>query len=332
MGSDQTSEREHALVPGGLSAPVAGELPAIAVLSALKAVPEEEVWLQGHRSPATRRAYRMDVVSFMAFFRIQGTDELRAIDRAAVLAWLRQLEGLGVRPATIRRKLSALSSLFAHLVHHHVLVVNPCREIARPRTNRRRGTTAAFSPHQARQILDAPALDTVVGLRDRALLSVGFQTGARRASIAGLVVGDLFQDGGHDVLRFRWKGGHEHVVALHPETADRIRQYVVGAGIEDDADGPLFRPVLGRTGDLRRRHLDPKVVDEILKRHCRRLGVNGRFSAHSMRATFITTALANGASLEDVQEAAGHADPSTTKLYDRRRFNPERSAARFAGY
>jgi integrase/recombinase XerD len=51
-----------------------------------------------------------------------------------------------------------------------------------------------------------------------------------------------------------------------------------------------------------------------------------------MRATFVTMALANGASLEDVQEAAGHADPSTTKLYDRRGYNPEKSAAFFANY
>ena len=56
------------------------------------------------------------------------------------------------------------------------------------------------------------------------------------------------------------------------------------------------------------------------------------YSAHSMRATFITTALDNGASLEDVQRAAGHADPSTTKLYDRRGYNPEKSASLFANY
>jgi site-specific recombinase XerD len=56
------------------------------------------------------------------------------------------------------------------------------------------------------------------------------------------------------------------------------------------------------------------------------------YSAHSMRATFITTALDNGASLEDVQSAAGHADPSTTRRYDRRGYNPEKSASFFVNY
>jgi integrase/recombinase XerD len=56
------------------------------------------------------------------------------------------------------------------------------------------------------------------------------------------------------------------------------------------------------------------------------------YSVHSMRATFITTVLKNGATLEDVQKAAGHADPSTTKLYDRRGYNPEKAASFFATY
>ena len=84
-------------------------------------------------------------------------------------------------------------------------------------------------------------------------------------------------------------------------------------------DGPLFRPVRGnREGQDGRRHLHPDIIDRVLRKYARKIGVTRGYSAHSMRATFITTALDNGASLEDVQSAAGHADPSTTKLYDRR--------------
>ena len=62
------------------------------------------------------------------------------------------------------------------------------------------------------------------------------------------------------------------------------------------------------------------------------LGLDRGCSAHSMRAAFITTALENGAQLEDVQKAAGHRDPGTTKLYDRRGYNPEKAASFFATY
>jgi site-specific recombinase XerD len=81
-----------------------------------------------------------------------------------------------------------------------------------------------------------------------------------------------------------------------------------------------------------RRHLAPDAIDRILRKYSAAIGLVRGFSAHSMRATFITTTLDNGASLEDVQRAAGHADPSTTKLYDRRGYNPEKSASFFANY
>src|SRR4030081_165604 len=64
--------------------------------------------------------------------------------------------------------------------------------------------------------------------------------------------------------------------------------------------------------------MDPDAIDRIVRKYAAALGLNRGSSAHSMRATFITTALENGAQLEDVQKAAGHRDPSTTKLYDRR--------------
>jgi hypothetical protein len=78
--------------------------------------------------------------------------------------------------------------------------------------------------------------------------------------------------------------------------------------------------------------LEAGEIGRIVRRYVAAAGTRGRFSAHSMRATFITRALENGASLEEVQRAAGHADASTTKLYDRRRFTPDKSAALFVSY
>jgi integrase/recombinase XerD len=85
----------------------------------------------------------------------------------------------------------------------------------------------------------------------------------------------------------------------------------------------LFRPFRnnGKRQD-ERRSISPEMVDRIVR----------AYSAHSMRATFITAALENGAMLEDVQKAAGHRHPSTTKLYDQRGYNPEKAASFFATY
>ena len=164
----------------------------------------------------------------------------------------------------------------------------------------------------------APDPSTVMGRRDRAILAVGFQVGCRRAEIASLQVESLHTDQGYDALRFTRKGGEQHALAIHAHVARRIRDYLEVAGHGDDYEGPLFRPTRSnRRGMELRRHLDPDMIDRILRKYvAEALGTTRGYSAHSMRATFITTALKNGANLEDVQEAVGHADPTTTKLYD----------------
>jgi site-specific recombinase XerD len=300
----------------------------------LAAIPEEEVWLASRKSARTRRAYRTDVAHFMQAFNITSAEELRKVDHRAVMAWERLMrEEQGKEATTVRRRLSALSSLFTHLVKFGVVEKNPVREVERPVVNRREGMTPAFSQKQARKMLDMPPEDTVRGLRDRAILSVGFQVGLRRAEIARLKVGDFHLNRGYDSLKVVRKGGKKGSLAIHPQTAQRIRDYIVKAGNEGESDAPLFLPVRGnqRSTD-ERRHLHPDEINRLVRKYAKRIGLDRGYSAHSMRATFITTALDNGASLEDVQRAAGHADPATTKLYDRRGYNPEKSASFFANY
>ncbi len=160
-------------------------------VEALAAIPEEEVWLASRKSARTRRAYQQDVHHFMQLFGITTPDDLRKIDHRAVMAWERSMrEEEGREPSTVRRRLAALSSLFTHLVKFGAADANPVRDVERPAINRREGMTAAFSQEQARAILDAPDPETVQGLRDRAILSVGLQVGFRRAEIASLKVGD----------------------------------------------------------------------------------------------------------------------------------------------
>lgn len=191
-----------------------------------------------------------------------------------------------------------------------------------------------FTPHRyIRSLLDAPDPRTLQGLRDRVILSIGLQVGERRSEIARLAVKDFHLNQSYWSLHFLRKGGEDLSVSVNPQTAQRIQKYMSTAGHGTDPDGPLLRPIRanGRSSDDRRR-MSPDMVDRILKKYCRQVGFPLGFSAHSMRATFITSALQNGASLEDVQRDVGHADPTTTKLYDRRGHNPEKSASFFANH
>jgi site-specific recombinase XerD len=142
----------------------------------LAAIPEEGVWLESQKSACTRRAYKLDVAYFMRTLGIATPEMLRQLDHRAVIAWGRiMLEQEQVAPSTVRHRLAALSSLFKRLVRHGVANRNPVVDVQRPAINREEGSTLTFSKAQARKILDAPPADTIAGLRDRALLSVGLR-------------------------------------------------------------------------------------------------------------------------------------------------------------
>ena len=319
---------------GTLPVPIDNGRGRVSTLDQLAEIPEEEIWLQKQKSARTRRAYRLDVQHFMRTLAITAPEELRQADHKAVIAWERYMREIEhAASSTIRLRLAALSSLFRHLIDYGGAARNPAREVARPAINRQEGATLAFSKVQARKLLDLPTEHMVTGLRDRAILSVGLQVGLRRAEIAALRVGDLHQNRGYDSLRVMRKGGRRDALAINPQTAARLRAYLEAAGHGADSVGPMFRP-LRHNGkqDAERRHMDPDAIDRVVRKYAGALGLDRGYSAHSMRATFITTALENGAQLEDVQKAAGHRDPSTTKLYDRRGYNPEKAASFFATY
>jgi hypothetical protein len=111
-------------------------------------------------------------------------------------------------------------------------------------------------------------------------------------------------------------------------TNQRIRAYLKAADHAADLDGPPFRPIVckGEREHSPRRHMGAAYSDGMLRRCARELEIEGRHSADTMHATFSTVALQDGAGLEVVQDSAGHADPRTMRLCDRRGRNPERSA------
>ncbi len=305
----------------------------IVPLQVLAQIPEEQIWLNNFTSKHTRETYRDSVIDFIESLGLRGPEDFRMIDRAAVIAWRDKLIKDGKIPRTVKTRMSALSSLFNHLVAHDEAEKNPVKEVEAPKLRVRRGETKALSSAQARKLLNIPPEDTLQGLRDRAILSVGLQVGPRREEIAKLRVKDFHDEQGYPSLKLRRKGGSHGSVAIHQQCEQRIKAYLERAGHGNDADGPLFRPIKkNQRADKPDRHLTPKQVDNIFKHWCKVANLPANYSSHSMRATCATQALNNGASLEQVQELLGHAHSSTTSLYDRRGYSPERSASFFATY
>jgi len=292
-------------------------------------LPPELEWFANITNEQTRRAYKNDVTEFSGYIGIQSPEEMRLVTRAHVIAWREQIETRELAPATVRRKLSALSSLFDYLCEKNAVTHNPVNGVKRPMANSNEGTTPALSDSQARRLLDAPAADTLKGKRDRAILAALLYHGMRREELCKLKVKDLQSREGIVHLRIHGKGSKIRFVPLHPMAQRLIEDYLIEAGHNDDLKGPLFRPVRNnRTGELNRPLNPNSVYRNILRKYGAAAGVSTEVNGlcvHSLRATAATNALSHDADISKVQEWLGHANVSTTRLYDRRKTRPEES-------
>lgn len=307
-----------AIEPRRVSAPAIGD-PAFLRLSD---VPPEAEWFANIANPGTRRVYRDSIRDFTAFVGLADRSKFRDVARAHVIAWRHSLEARELAPSTIRRKLSALSALFAYLCERNAVAINPVDGVARPKEGSHEGRTPALGDNQARVLLEAPSETTLEGLRDRAILSMLLHHGLRRAELCHLDVGDVHDRRGVRHLEVLGKGGKTRFLPVHPHTLARLDAYLVAAGHGADLDGPLFRRVRAD----RSARLTAESVRLLVRKHARAVGVDSRgCRPHSLRATMTTNALEHGADIAHVQETLGHSSIATTRLYDRRRNRPEDS-------
>jgi site-specific recombinase XerD len=126
-----------------------------AEFTALAEVPPETEWFANIRSPNTRRAYELDLRDFRRFAGIVKLDEFRRVHRAHVIAWRKKMESTRLAPASIRRRLSALSALFDFLCEKNAVTFNPVKGVLRPAEGANEGKTSALSDAQAKRLLAA---------------------------------------------------------------------------------------------------------------------------------------------------------------------------------
>lgn len=290
----------------------------------LAAVPAATEWFANINNPRTRRAYQGDLQDFCRFIGLAGAEEFRIVTRAHVLAWRAQLEQRGLAGATIRRKLAALASLFDHLLENNAMAGgNPVHGVKRPRIESNEGKTPALGDHQAKALLDAPDSATLKGQRDRAVLAVLLYHGLRREEAAQLQTGDVQERRGIKHLRVHGKGGKLRWLPLHPVAAERIHVYLENDQKRLPEPGPLFRSLRGRTSGA---GLSANGIYNLVTDWAAAVGITvDGLGVHGLRATAATNALENDADIAKVQAWLGHANISTTRLYDRRSQRPEDS-------
>lgn len=294
----------------------------------LAEVRAENLWLANFTSENTRDSYRTAVTEFVATLGITEAEGLYAVSQAHIVAYRDHLKSAGHSNATIAARLSALSSLYKFLADRQLCPSNPVSGVRRPTTGGNglgSGKTPALTRAQVRTMLDAPDLDTLQGLRDRAILHVYFYTGGRCSEPGSLKVRSFRQDRDYWVLEFQTKGDKALTVAIHPECQIAIQRYLEMAGHGDDKDAPLFRAV--KAGKNQGGPLARQTFYQLFRKYARQAGIEGDCPPHSARATFITEAYEAGLMGEDIQRTVGHASITTTEGYNRTAQRHRKSAS-----
>jgi len=252
-------------------------------------------------SPHTLRSYAADLSEFTRFLAEEKIGGWEAADTRAVRAHLARLHQRRLSKATIARKLAAVRSCFRFLARRGSLDGNPARQVRSPRLGRK---LPSFLPKdEATALLDAAPEPSAGGARDRALLELLYASGLRVAECCGLDLDDL--DEGRRTVRVLGKGDKERVVPVGDTALEALAAYLAMRGRRR---GPIFLNARGGRLTARRAH-------RIVRRRARRAGLTQRVTPHTLRHSFATHMLGEGADLRLIQELLGHSRLSTTQRY-----------------
>jgi len=277
-------------------------------------------------SDKSRRDYMQAIRQFAAAMGEQG---LHVLDVSGndVKLYKAARKKAGDRPSTIAQALSVLRGMYRELGAAHLVQWNTVADIEAVKSPKvEKNTTPGLTHNQACDLLAAPDLDTLPGMRDHAMLYTFCYTAFRVSAVATAKVGGLEQKDGQWFINVTEKRETERSLELLDATP-AVMRWVEAADLRDYSTWPLFPAFDQDRRTILNRHLSRDTIRKMIKRYGRQVGINvdgvtqadGKkrrgIGVHSLRKTVATEALRNGANIEDVQDLLGHKSITTTQLY-----------------
>jgi integrase/recombinase XerC len=265
--------------------------------------------VERNASDMTIKSYREDLMSLEEYL----TDALGHRPQVSELSTL-QLRGYvaalhesGYARASISRRLASLRSFFRFAQREGLVQGNPAKPLRNPR--RERKLPHFLTTQQIATLLAAPR-STQLGIRDRAILETMYSAGLRVSELVGLNDGDLQLDEG--VVRVRGKGRRERLAPLGSYALRALRTWLRRRSLaESERQGSVAPVFVNKFG----RRLTTRSVARMLEKYLAETGLDGRTSPHTLRHSFATHLLDNGADIRSVQELLGHKSLVTTQIY-----------------
>lgn len=235
-------------------------------------------------------------------------EKLLKTDANQIRGFLTFLHEREYSKATAARKLATLRSFYKFCLRRGYLTTNPVATIRTPKQEKR--LPKFLQVEEIQKLLSAPDDGTLLGTRDRAMLETLYSTGVRVSELVSLNVSDVDMAG--EALRVRGKGRKERLTPIGPTALAAIRRYVELRAADPRhmtfETEPLFVNKHGK-------RLSTRSVRRKLDKYLLMCGLDPNISPHTLRHTFATHMLNNGADLRSVQELLGHQSISTTQVY-----------------
>ncbi len=268
-------------------------------------------WMRHIRrlSPCTLRAYSGDLVAFLNFLEDRGwpTDP-RLMTHTHVRGFLAEQTHTAHARRTVARRLAALRAFFDWLRQTYGLPTNPADRVIAPSVGR--SLPHVLTEAQTQRLLEAPASDGPLGLRDRAILELLYASGLRVSELAGLRLGDL--DLQARSVQVMGKGGKPRIALFGGPAAQALQRYLANGRPPLTARHPQSRWLFL---NVRGGRLTDRGVRSVVVRYGLTCGSTDTPSPHTLRHSFATHLLDHGADIRSVQELLGHAQVTTTQIY-----------------
>ncbi|WP_286028886.1 site-specific tyrosine recombinase XerD [Ligilactobacillus agilis] len=251
-------------------------------------------------------SYQNDLKKFSAFLAEQEV-ELTAVDKKVVLDFLEAQTKAKLANASILRLVTSLRKFFQYLVEEGKVAVDPMLLIDTPK--KKASLPEVLSPKEVEALLKTPKTGEALGLRDRAILEVMYATGLRVSELVNLKLADLHLELG--IIQTIGKGQKERLVPIGDVASKWVKLYLKQSRpklVKQKRNPYLFVNFHGN-------QLTRQGIWKNLKALVKQAGIEKNVTPHTLRHSFATHILENGADLRIVQELLGHADISTTQLY-----------------
>lgn len=259
-------------------------------------------------SENTRVSYQRDLHQYLSFLSEQGVTEWQAVDRYIVVAFLANLTEAGKASTTITRMISSLRRFHQFLRQERYTDHDPMQHIDSPKKAQKLPQTLSLA--EVGRLIAAPDTTTDLGIRDRAILEVMYATGLRVSELIGLKLGDIHLEMG--LLQTVGKGDKERIVPLGDYAIHWLERYLteVRPLLTKKTPNVMFLFVNNHGHGMSRQGIWKNLKQYVIKAE-----IMKDVTPHTLRHSFATHLLENGADLRTVQELLGHADISTTQIY-----------------